>query len=165
MTPPTCSQLLLRPPRTPLTTFDYSSGIQVPQGKAFCRSHGFHSPLKSGFPFPDPVYPSPSLTGHQTSPVGKQRRPPTPAFVTAILLVDKPVLVWKCGKSPTQISPSNENTTRLIWTQALHLDWADLPLHYYFPHIRDPLELVVSPGQVLLLHFFLCPITSPSLYL
>ena len=44
-----------------------------------------------------------------------------------------------CGKSPTQISLGNENTTHLIWLHAVCLDWAVLPLHYHLPHIRDPL--------------------------
>lgn len=37
---PTCSQLLLLPPRTPSTTFDYSSGIQVP-GQSFLQKSLF----------------------------------------------------------------------------------------------------------------------------
>jgi hypothetical protein len=31
------------------------------------------------------------------------------------------------------------------------LDWADLPLLYHLSHIRDPLELAVSPDHVLFL--------------
>ena len=58
-----------------------------------------------------------------------------------------------CSKSPTQICPGNENTTQLIWIHAVCLDWADLLLHYHLPHLWDPLELAVSPGHVLLLHF------------
>jgi hypothetical protein len=43
--------------------------------------------------------------------------------------------------------------TQLNMNDAVCLDRADRPLHYHLPHIRDPLELVVSPGHVLLLHF------------
>ena len=39
-----------------------------------------------------------------------------------------------CHKSPTQICPSNENTTQLIWICTMCLDWADLPLHYHLFH-------------------------------
>ena len=58
-----------------------------------------------------------------------------------------------CSKSPTQICPSNENTTQLIWIHAVCLDWAILPLHYHLPNLWGPLELSVSPGHVLLLPF------------
>jgi hypothetical protein len=58
-----------------------------------------------------------------------------------------------CDKSPAQICPSNKNTTQLIWIHAVCLDWADWPLYYHLLHLWDPLELSVSPGHVLLLHF------------
>lgn len=58
-----------------------------------------------------------------------------------------------CSKSPNQICPSNENTTQIRWLDALRLVWADLLLQYHLPHQWDPLELAVSPGIVLLLHF------------
>jgi hypothetical protein len=49
------------------------------------------------------------------------------------------IVGYSCGNLPTQICRSNENTTQLIWMPAGHLDWADLPLHYHLPHLRDPL--------------------------
>jgi hypothetical protein len=51
------------------------------------------------------------------------------------------------------IMPRAMKTTQLIGIHAGRLDWADLPLHYLLPHLRDPLELVVSPGLVLLFCF------------
>ena len=63
------------------------------------------------------------------------------------------IMLMCCSKSPTQISRGNENSTQLTWIQAVHLDWADLPLHYHLPHLWDPLELAVSPGHMLLLCF------------
>ena len=74
-------------------------------------------------------------------------------------------ILWCFGKSPTQICPSNENTTQLIWIHAVRLDWADLLLHYHLPHLWDPLELAVSPGHVLLLCFSsssFISVSSPS---
>jgi hypothetical protein len=64
-----------------------------------------------------------------------------------------------CSKSPTQICPSNGNTTQLISIHAVHLKWAGLQLHYHVQHLWYPLELAVSPGHVLLLCFmkFLIP--------
>jgi len=88
------------------------------------------------------------------------------------------------GKSPTQISPGNENTTKLVTIHVSCLDWADLPLHYHLPHIRDPLRTFgfSRPGALLcfsssfssvfslsLSHFpppsLFSPSAPPSLYL
>lgn len=81
-------QELLSPPLTTLLESKF-------QGKAFCRSHCFHSPLKSGFPCADPIYPSPSLTILSDWSCQQAQGAAFPDFVTAILLVDKPVLVQK----------------------------------------------------------------------
>ena len=54
-------------------------------------------------------------------------------------------------KSPTQICPVNEKKLNFIWIDVLCLDWMNLPLHYHPPHLWDPLDLVFSPGHLLLL--------------